>query len=122
MMTDPFRIPTDAEISHAQRKLNFPFPPAYVEFLKGGSEVANASFEPAVILPGSTHLDLFEIADSAWNQSGVPRVWLPFIEDNGDYFCVAQTGEVRYWSHNGPTSERWPTFAAWFEQVCVNGG
>jgi hypothetical protein len=119
MITDPFRIPTDAEITKAERNLNFPFPPAYIEFLKGGNEVANASFEAAVILPGSSHLDLFEIAGTAWNQFGVPRAWLPFIEDNGDYFCVSQTGEVRYWSHNGPTNEQWPNFAAWFQQVCV---
>lgn len=119
MTTDPFRIATDAEIAKAERNLNFLFPPAYVEFLKGGSDVANASFEPAVILPGSSHLDLFEIADTAWSQCGVPKEWLPFIEDNGDYFCVSQTGEVRYWSHNGPTNERWPDFSAWFQQVCV---
>ena len=119
MITDPFRIPTDAEITKAERNLNFPFPPAYIEFLKGGNEVANASFEAAVILPGSSRLDLFEIAGTAWNQFGVPRAWLPFIEDNGDYFCVSQTGEVRYWSHNGPTNEQWPNFAAWFQQVCV---
>ncbi|WP_415767155.1 SMI1/KNR4 family protein [Pseudomonas sp. ZB1P45] len=119
MTSDPFRIPEDADIADAERNLNFHFPPAYVEFLKGGSDVANAYFEPAVIFPGSSYLDIFQIAESAWTHSGVPKDWLPFIEDNGDHFCVSQTGEVSYWSHNGATNERWPNFSAWFQQVCV---
>lgn len=119
MTFDPSRIPTDAEIAEAQRKLEFAFPPAYVEFLKGGSNVANAVFEPAVILPGSGHLDIFEIAETAWAHDGVPREWLPFVEDNGDYFLISGAGEVRYWSHNGATNERWASLAAWFQQVCV---
>jgi len=119
MVSDPFRPPTDLEISEAERKLNFVFPSEYVAFLKGGGNVANAVFEPAVVLLGSGHLDIFEIAESAWANEEVPRDWLPFIEDNGDYFLLSQNGEVKYWSHNGATNERWPTFAAWFQQVCV---
>nr|WP_256575567.1 MULTISPECIES: SMI1/KNR4 family protein [unclassified Pseudomonas] len=52
--------------------------------------MANAYFEPAVILPGSSDVDIFKIAESAWNHSGVPKDWLPFVEGNGDYFCVSQ--------------------------------
>ena len=70
--SDPFRSPTDDEIAAAERKLNFFFPPAYVAFLKGGGNVANAVFEPAVILPGCSYLDIFEIAETAWNRDGVP--------------------------------------------------
>ncbi|MDD0976708.1 SMI1/KNR4 family protein [Pseudomonas fontis] len=118
MTDDPFRVPTNAEIADAQRLLNFRFPDQYIRFLQGGSNVANAAFEPAVIVRGCSYLDIFEIAETAWAQ-GVPRDWLPFIEDNSDYFCISETGAVRYWSHNGRTSERWPTFSAWFEKVCV---
>jgi len=119
MTIDPFRIPTDTEIAEAERKLNFRFHPAYVEFLKSGSNVANAVFEPAVILPGCSYLDIFEIAETAWNHDGVRKDWLPFIEDNGDYFCISHTGEVSHWSHNGTTNERWQSFSVWFQQVCV---
>ncbi|EGH65204.1 SMI1/KNR4 family protein [Pseudomonas syringae] len=119
-MTDNFfRTPTDAEIADAESKLNFRFPAPYVQFLKGGSDVVNAVFEPAVILDGGSSLGIFEIAKIAWDH-GVPRDWLPFIEDNGDYFCVSEAGGVRYWSHNGSTNERWPTFSAWFRQVCID--
>lgn len=100
-------------------QLKFHFSSNYVEFLKGGSDVANAYSEPAIILPGSNCLDIFQIAESAWTQSGLPKDWLPFIEDDGDYFCVSQTGEASYWSHNGATNDRRPNFFAWFQQICV---
>ncbi|WP_374700473.1 SMI1/KNR4 family protein [Iodobacter sp. BJB302] len=62
---------------------------------------------------------MFEIAETAWGQMGVAKKWLPFIEDNSDYFLLSQTGEVKYWSHNGNTNEKWPNFAMWFQQVCM---
>jgi hypothetical protein len=72
-----------------------------------------------VILPGSGHLDLFEIAETAWSDMELPRDLLAFIEDNGDYYCLTKTGEVRFWSHNGTTEEKWTTFGDWHRQVCV---
>jgi hypothetical protein len=116
---NPFRPPTDEEIAAAELRLGLAFHPDYRAFLRGGGDVADATLEPAVILPGSGHLDLFEIADTAWNLMGVPRDLLPFVEDNGDYYCIDPSGEVVYWSHNGITDEKWPTIAAWRQQVCV---
>jgi hypothetical protein len=115
----PFRPPTDAEIAAAEQRLGVPFHPDYRDFLRGGGDVAGARFEPAVILPGSGHLDLFDIADIAWRVMHVPPNWLPFVEDNGDYYCLTPAGEVVYWSHNGATDERWSSIAAWRQQVCV---
>ena len=116
----PFRPPTDAEIAAAEQRLGVTFHPDYRTFLQGGGDVANACFEPAVILPGSGHLDLFEIAQTAWSVVGVPRDLLPFVEDNSDYYCLNSRGEVVYWSHNGSTDELWPSIAAWHQQVCIN--
>jgi hypothetical protein len=123
-MTSPieesaFRPPTDVEISAAERRLGLTFHPDYRAFLRGGNDVGDSVLEPALILPGAGHLDLFEIADAAWNLMGVPRHLLPFIEDNSDYFCLTLTGEVVYWSHNGATNEKWPSIAAWRQQVCI---
>lgn len=115
---NPFRPPKDAEISAAEQRLGIKFHPEYRAFLKSGGAVADATLEPAVILPGSGHLDLFEIAETAWSLRRVPRHLLPFIEDNGDYYCIAPSGEVVYWSHNGTTDEKWPSMAAWRQQVC----
>jgi hypothetical protein len=117
---NPFRRPTDAELAAAEKRLGVTFHPDYRAFLRGGGDVADAALEPAVILPGSGHLDLFEIAETAWNEMEVPRDLLPFVEDNGDYYCINPSGEVVYWSHNGTTEEKWPTIAAWRQQVCVD--
>ncbi len=116
----PFRPPTDSEIVAAEQRLGLKFHPDYWAFLKSGGDVANACFEAAVILPGSGRLDLCKIAESAWNLMHLPRDLLPFVEDNGDYYCLNSHGEVIYWSHNGSTDERWPNIAAWHRQVCVH--
>jgi hypothetical protein len=115
----PFRMPTDAEITAAEQRLGIEFPEDYRAFLRGGSEVADAILEPALILPGAGHLDLFAIADTAWRVMHLPRNLLPFVEDNGDYYCLTPEGEVVYWSHNGATDERWASIAVWRQQVCV---
>ena len=101
MTSNPFRDPTDAEIDLAQDRLGIVFHADYRAFLKSGGDVANAVFEPAVVVPGCDRLDLVELANAAWNDAGVPRNLLPFVEDNGDYFCLSARGEVVYWSHNG---------------------
>jgi hypothetical protein len=116
---NPFRPPTDAEIAAAEQRLGVPFPTEYKAFLKTGSDVADAPIEPAVILSGSGHLDLFQIAETAWKLMHLPRHLLPFVEDNGDYYCITPAGEVVYWSHNGTTDEKWASIADWRQQVCV---
>jgi hypothetical protein len=118
---DQYREPTDAELDAAEKRLNFPFHPAYRAFLKSCGNVGNALYEPALIVPGAERrLDLFEIAKTAWETERLPRDLLPFIEDNADYFCLTRTGGVRFWSHNGATNEAWDTFAEWYQQACVD--
>lgn len=117
---DPLRPPTDAEIDAAEWRLGMKFHPDYRAFLKSGGDVGNSTLEPAVVLPGSGYLDLFEIVEGARDE-GVPPDLLPFVEDNGDYFCMNPRGEVIFWSHNGATDERWPSIAVWRQEVCIEG-
>jgi hypothetical protein len=119
MSDDAFRAPTEAEIDDAERRLEFKFHPDYREFLKSRGDVGEAALEAAVILPGSGHLDLFEIAETAWGEMELPRDLLPFIEDNGDYYCLTRDGGVKFWSHNGTTEEEWGAFGDWYKQVCL---
>jgi hypothetical protein len=116
---NPFRPPTNTEIDAAEARLGVVFHSDYRAFLLGGSDVGSSILEPAIILPGAGHLDLFRIADAAWRIMHVPRNLLPFVEDNGDYYCLTPRGEVVYWSHNGETNEWWPNIAAWRQQVCI---
>jgi hypothetical protein len=84
---DPFRPPTDAILA-AEQRLGMKFNPDYRAFLQGGSDVANALLEPASIMPNAGHLDIFKMVDAAWNKMYVPKHLFPFVEDNGDYFCL----------------------------------
>ena len=53
---------------------------------------------------------------------GVSRDWIPVCESNGDYFCVDSDGVVHFWSHNGPTDEKWESLAHWVKQVWIDEG
>ncbi len=114
-----YDVPSDAEISSVEALLGFKFPTAYQEFLKAGGDVQDALYEAALVRPGIDRLYLPNVAKEAWELAGVPRDWLPFIEDNGDYFLLSVQGEVTFWSHNGSSKATWPSFADWFQQCCV---
>ena len=47
--------------------------------------------------------DLIESATAAWEIWGVPRDWLPFCDDNSDFYCL-DGDRVRFWSHDGVDS------------------
>ena len=80
------------------------------------------SLEPAIVIPDAGHLSLIDIAETAWEEMEVPRELLPFCEDNGDYYCLNQNGEVEYWSHNGSTDEKWKDLATWIREVWIDEG
>ncbi|MEA2635772.1 MAG: hypothetical protein QOH92_2539 [Chloroflexota bacterium] len=78
-----------------------------------------STLEPCVVTPDAGYLDLVKKAREAW-ETGVPRDWLPFCDDNSDYYCV-DGNEVRYWSHNGATDEHWPDLGTWIDRVWIGG-
>lgn len=118
----PFRLPTEAEVNAAEERLGISFPADYRRYLLEASDVTFGSLEPAVVTPGAGHLDLVEIARSAWDEMDVPRDLLPICADNGDYYCLTARGEVVYWSHNGTSDERWPDLATWIQEVWIGDG
>ena len=114
----PFRLPTEAEITAAEKTLGVQFPADYRYFLLHGSDVAYGTLEPAVVIPDCGHLDLVEIVQAAW-QTGVPNDFLPFCEDNGDYYCFAPEGRIVLWSHDGLSSGSWSNLEKWIQQVWI---
>ena len=102
----PFRLPTEDEV-RAALQLGAEFLEDYREYLLKASDVIYGTLEPAVALPDSGHLNLVEVVESAWNEMEVPRNLLPICENNGDYYCLNEKGEVQFWSHNGMTDEKW---------------
>lgn len=114
----PLRLPSEAEVSAAEARVEMPLPADYRRYLLEGSDVVLGALEPAVVVPDAGHLDLVEMAGTAW-ALGVPRDLLPFCEDNGDWFCLTRAGRVRFWSHDGTTDESWPDLGTWITEVWI---
>lgn len=104
----PARLPTEAEVASAEHATGRPFPADYRRYLLEASDVVFGTLEPWLVTPGAGYLDLEQTARRAWDAWGVPREWLPFCEDNADFYCL-DSSIVRFWSHDGTTKETWPT-------------
>lgn len=115
----PLRLPTAYEVSAAENRLGVKFPEDYRRYLLEASDVVFGPLEPAIVIPDAGHLGLVDIAETAWGQMEMPRNLLPFCEDNGDYYCLNQSGEVEFWSHNGVTDEKWKDLATWIKEVWI---
>ena len=118
----PFRLPTEDELKGAENRLGLTFPEDYRQYLLAASDVVYGTLEPAIVVPDSGYLNLVEVAESAWSEMDVPSNLLPICEDNGDYYCLNEKGEVRFWSHNGTTDEKWQDLATWIKEVWIEDG
>ena len=117
-----FQPLTDAEIAASEECLGISFHPDYRAFLVVGADQGHSRFQPAVTLPGASHLDLIEIAQTAWTHRGQAPALIPFLDHAGGFFCLSPTGEVFRCSHGAATTERWPSLEAWRPQVCPKKG
>ena len=115
----PARLPTEAEVDAAEKELGVHFPPDYRYFLLHASDVTYGVLEPAQVTPNAGHTDLVTVARDAW-EAGVPPEFLPFCEDNGDYFCLEAEGSVAMLSHDGLRGGVWPDLADWIQDVWIN--
>jgi hypothetical protein len=114
----PIPLPTEADVAEAERNLGIKFQPDYRAYLLTASDVVLGALEPATITEPESHTYLGGVINDA-RSSGVPESLFPFCEDNADFYCLSPDGEVLFWSHNGATDERWPSLAAWIQQVWV---
>jgi len=115
----PLRLPTPDEVDAAEDRLDVKFPADYRRYLLEASDVVYGPLEPAIVIPDAGHLGLAGIAETAWGQMELPRNLLPFCEDNGDYYCLNQSGEVEFWSPDGATDEKWKDLATWIREVWI---
>ncbi|HJZ83014.1 MAG TPA: SMI1/KNR4 family protein [Pyrinomonadaceae bacterium] len=118
----PLRLPTAAEVNAAENRLGVKFPADYRRYLLESSDIVCGTLEPAIVTPDAGHLSLVEMAESAWEEMELPRDLLPFCEDNGDYYCLADDGTVEFWSHDGATDETWEDLATWIKEVWIEQG
>ena len=115
----PRRLPTEAEVTALERRLEVRFHPDLRRYLLEASDVVFGRLEPVTaISDGPTDLALV-LQDA--REYGLPDDLIPVCEDNADFYCMSPQGEIVYWSHNGKTDERWPDLATWIKDVWIQG-
>jgi len=117
----PLDLPDDDCIVTAQEEMLIHIPYEYKIFLLEVSDVICGSLEPATIADPHSHTYLPEMASIACDR-GLPRYLIPVCQDhNGDYYYIAQDGEVSLWLINGEndedSDETWPSIWQWAEEV-----
>jgi len=112
----PWRLPTSSEVEAMEVALGVRFPDDYRRFLLEASDVVLGTLVPATITNASDYTYLPAVVASA-RDYGVPAHLFPICEDNADFYCLAPSGEIVFWSHNGATDDRWPSLAHWLLQV-----
>jgi len=113
-------LPNDEILDSYEKDLGFVFPADYRFFLKEASDsILNGKDALRVTLNRDSPRELIVNANEAW-YLGVPRDWLPIFEDNGNYYCLAKNGEVKFWSHDGFSVETWQNLATWIKEVWID--
>ena len=113
-------LPDDELLDSYEKELRLTFPKEYRYFLKEASDsLLNGKDALRVTSDRDSPRELIVNANEAW-RVGVPRDWLPFCEDNGNYYCLTEHGEVKFWSHDGSSDECWPNLAAWIKKVWID--
>ena len=116
----PPRLPSLQEVRAFERELGVHFHPDYRQFLLTASDVVSGTIEPATITDPAAHTYLGYVFESA-RRYGVPDNLFPFCEDNADFYCLADDGQVVYWSHDGMHGGSWASLAEWIESVWLEG-
>lgn len=115
----PPRLPTESEVDEVERVLAVRLHPDFRRYLLEASDIVLGILEPVTITNPAAHTDLAKSAKTAWDKIGLPPEFMPVCENNGDYFCMNERGEVVFWSHNGWSSEKWPDLATWIKDVWI---
>ena len=114
-------LPTDQVLDEYEVLIGLTFPSDYRDFLKSASDsLYNGKAALRVTETRDHSRELLDGMREA-RSIGVPDDWLPFCEDNGDYFCIVPDGAVRFWDHNGSSDESWPDLATWIKEVWIEG-
>ena len=106
-------LPTDDEISEAQEKLGFTFSIEYIQFLKSGYDLGDIPLEALEIVNPPTYANIYTALNDARKHWNLPKNLIPICEDNSDYYCLSESGEVIFFSHDGGTGEKWENVSIW---------
>ncbi len=117
----PLPLPTEEQIADAESRLGVRLPPSFRLFELKHSNINAGDLEPLVVTAHGP-INLVEAVESAWNDCGLPRRYLPFAEGDGGYFCFdleSKGPEYRVvsWLHESrSTARHWDDFATWIKR------
>ena len=104
-----------------EREIGFIFPEDYKKVLKEVSNIFYGTLELASITNNKEYYRELSIVLSDAREQGLPNNWLPICEDNGSYYCLVPSNEIRYWTADGYSDEIWLNLAEWIKQVWIEG-
>lgn len=114
----PAGLPAESEVRDVEQRAGVRFHDDLRRYLLEASDVVCGTLEPVTI--GGGHTEIGDVISRA-RDLGVPDELVPICEDNSDFYCMADTGEVVFWSHDGATGQRWPDLATWIAEVWIGG-
>jgi hypothetical protein len=117
-------LPSEEDVLFIEKNLNIKYPKSYLDYLLNYSNIIFGFFDhlKMTVIEDFEWLYAINVINDAWDIDGVPKYLIPFIQDNGDYYCfdtrTEKDGEysIKYWSHNGTTDEKWDNFMDWVEK------
>jgi hypothetical protein len=115
----PLDLPDEDDLVIIQEQILIHLPYEYKIFLLTVSDVICGSLEPATVADPHSHTYLPDMAATAWD-IGLPRYLIPVCTDHdGNYYCIAQDGEVSLWTHDydEETAPTWPSIWQWAHEV-----
>ena len=113
----PLELPDMDDIIDAEEQIVVSLDMEHRRFLLEVSDVVYGRLEPVTVADPNSHTYLPEVAAVAWSL-GVPRDLIPLCEDNGNYYCTNEVGEVVYWADGELTDEEpWTSVWQWAEYV-----
>lgn len=113
-------LPDDALIANYEIEIGFTFTEEYKKVLKEISNVFYGTIELAIITRDRQYYgELAQVLKDAKEQ-GLPGDWLPICEDNGSYYCLVPSGEIKYWTTDGFSDEKWLNIAHWIKAVWID--
>lgn len=112
----PLELPDEDTLVEIEEQILIPIPYEFREFLLQVSDVVYGSMEPVTVTDAQTHTYLPEVAATAWDL-GFPRELVPLCEHHGEYYGVAEDGEVVRWADGEVTEDSWPSVWLWARDV-----
>ena len=112
----PLRLPEIDELVEVQEQILIHLPDDLKVFLLEVSDVVFGKIEPVTVTDPSSHTYLPEIAAQAWHD-GLEREYIAICALSGDYYCIDEYGEIRFWHDGEFSDEQWPSIWHWAKQV-----